>query len=161
MALQAIGSQYWQGDGVVNAVPVKLAPYKNYMSASVLYVSLIPVLPIPRRLQKRLIRWAWWGVVHLVPERLYLFVRLVMLLWGPDWARARAAVRQTATTPGLADRKAWGEIGRRAADHPGVGENVFRHLRAIDAYGTTPYRHASTRNLRLELAWLALKERHR
>lgn len=159
MALQALHEMYWPGDGVVNEVVV--ASVYPHWQVVVLYSTLgfIP-FTLPRWFRNRLeTLWAW--IYRHVPERFYLLLRLWQLCHGPQWDMARQAVRMVAQTPGMSDKRAWGEIGWRAGQNPNVGQNVMRLLHGIDLAGGGIHKRRNELNVRLELAWLAYKDRHR
>lgn len=111
-----------------------------------------------QRLEKRC--WQWSTPYRKrIPDRWWLLWRLARLLWSPEFERARQAVRQVAVTPGMRESRMWGAIGNRAGATPGLGENVFRHLLALEHYGPVAPRQGHVRDAALELAYLALKER--
>lgn len=177
MALQALQSIYWPGDGQVNAVPVTTTQYPAWqaaVTAGALVLAAIAGMPMPlavatvtqasgeRTPLERLVKRGWQVSTPLrrrVPDRWWLLLRLVRVLWSPEFDRARAAVRQVAVTPGMRESRMWGAIGQRAGAVPGVGENVFRHLLALEHYGAAPGRQGHVRDTALQLAYLALKDR--
>lgn len=175
MASAYMFSHYWPGDGQVNEPPVTTVvdTYPMWKIGSTSFFALLLLMAdpgavavagalgvtIPRVWQKRLTGWWIRGYRDWVPERLYVLVRVLRFLVSEDYQRARAAVRVVAVS-GLSNKKLWGLIGQRAAQDPHLAENLYRHLYAVDVIGPLPAGRQA-RNLLLELAWLALKERHR
>lgn len=176
MALQALHSIYWPGDGVEQETPV--AP-TGYMWGSVIaglawWLAAIAGVPMPvvmatvvetsreRTLGQRLVKRFWqWSTPYRkqIPDRWWLLLRLVRLLWSPEFERAREAVRAVATTPGMREKRMWAAVFGKANTVPGVGENLVRHLAAVDQFGGVRSRQGHVRSAALELAYLALKER--
>lgn len=175
MALQALGSLYWPGDGVGPGPVVPKPGYASWQAAVVpcllfglASLTATPgllcavVVPMPTRY-----RWPRWlrilghKVRLAIPERLWLLWRVACVLWSPAYVQAHQAVRAVAITPHMREKHMWGEIGHRAAMVHGRGENVFRALLAVEAYGATPHTTGHLRNTLIELAYLALKERGR
>lgn len=157
MALACCRSMYYPGDGIVNNAPKPASLYKSWESG-VIHV-FVGVPPLPPSVRHYL-RDVWTRLRRRVPERVFLVFKLISLLYGPEWGKAKAAVWAAAKdAPNMRDTDAWGEVGRRMGEHPGVGENVYRHLFALDQYGFEPFK-GNEIDIRLNLAWLALKERH-
>lgn len=92
-------------------------------------------------------------------ERLWLLFRLVGLLASPSYSTARMAVRSVAIEPRMRD---WHREGPTWAPHlgqPGLQENLSRHFLASERFGPIPFSQRHGRNLLMELAYFALKER--
>lgn len=158
MALRQFASLFWPGDGVEAEAP---APGSTgYTNAAVIGSFALTLPPgVWVRLCATLLRWWIITYRHYVPERLYILARVVKLLWSKDYQRARGAVRSVAVS-GLSNRKLWGEIGNRMGKSPHEAENVYRHFLALETFGEVAHQHRYERNATLELAWLAMRERH-
>ena len=102
--------------------------------------------------------WRFWRKNQL-GERLWLLFRLILLLFSPSYAKARRAVRETAVTPHMRDKQTWGMFWSTHSSQPGLQENLSRHLLATDKFGPVPFALRHLRNVSLELAYFALKER--
>jgi hypothetical protein len=178
VALQALHEHFWPGDGVGPAPPPPSQPgyagWEGAVVATLLLFALSAFHPASAVVAATLFPlhagrvWPKWlrrlgrRLERAVPEALWLLWQLARLLFSPEYARARAAVRQAATRAGFAsDRAAWADLGRRASKVAGYGEIVYRHMAAVEAFGATPHKAAHARNACLELAYLALKERGR
>jgi hypothetical protein len=153
VALQAFHSFYWAGDG---AAPPPVTN-QGYTNAAVIGCFAL-YLPISRRTRK-VITQRWNALLRYIPERVWLLWRLARLIFSPEFARAQEAVRLTARTPGMRDKKIWSEIGQRLYVVPGARENFYRRLKAEELYGTYEPRQRHTMNAAIELAYYALKER--
>jgi hypothetical protein len=172
MALQALNSQYWpSSDYHGPPPPTTVIAYPVWQIVAATACSLLCVLGLP---QGTLIAAAFFPIWHWqltkvwrqrvmvywnrVPVRLKLTFRLLHLLWSPDWIRANQIVREVAVLPGMHDPNVWGDVGNYMGKHPGVGENVYRHLFAAQRWGPEEKLVRHTRNLMLELAYYGLKE---
>lgn len=169
MALQAMHSLYWPGDGLVNGAPAPaLTQYPAWQHVAITALSLllccapggvhlatVPLfgLRLSKRWKQRLV--FYWR--HWVPLRVRLTVRLFSLLWGPDWSKACHVVQTVATTPRMREPNVWGPIGNYMGQQPGVGENLHRHMLAAQLWGPEEPYHRHERNVLLELAYYALK----
>lgn len=183
MASAYMFSHYWPGDGVGGTPPPATgsgySPLHYGLTAGVVVlwwlVALLqpPVgawalaaLPLPWPVLRSWLLAAWARLRPWVWRHCSLRVRLLWvvadLLYRDDaFTRACLAVQHVAVEPGMRERRVWGEIGQRVGQVPGVGENVFRHLAATEYFGAQPFGRLHHRNLLLELAYVALKDKIR
>lgn len=171
-------SHYWPGDGVGGPPPPAAGSgysplYAGVVVGTVLLWCLAVALSPSVSVWAVAVPWpllrAWglavWGRVRPwvwrhCPLRVRLLWLVATLLYRTDaFDRACTAVRCVAVEPGMRTRRVWGEIGQRVGQVPGVGENVFRHLAATEYYGAEPFGRLHHRNLLLELAYVALKDK--
>jgi hypothetical protein len=176
VALQALHEHFWPGDGVGPEPPAPSQPgYAGWEGAviamavlfavsvwhppsAVLFATLLPIKT--ERAWPKWLRRLGRRVERALPEVLWLLWQVARLAFSPEYARARAAVRGVATIAGFrSDRAAWADLGRRASRAAGYGENIYRHMAAVEAFGETPHKAGHARNACLELAYLALKQR--
>lgn len=176
MASAYMFSHYWPGDGVQGELPPAATGWQGLPPSliagttllwllsvwpdAVVVMAAVPAFPWP--LSALWARLTWWAARQLW-RRLSLRYRLLWTLWrllGSDaFLKAQEIVSTVATTPGMRDRSTWGEIGRWAGAYPGLGENVYRHLRAAALWEGAPrFGRLHERNLLLELAYFSLKD---
>jgi hypothetical protein len=173
MALQALHSLYWPGDGIVNAVAVPDdAQYPAWqpvvITACSLLLWMVPTGPLHLAFIVPFTTYGWqlskrWkqrltGYWRKLPLRVRLAVRLARVLWSDEWTKACAIVQEVNRTPGMREPNVWGPIGNYMGQQPGVGENVYRHLLAAQKWGPERPYERHTRNLMFELAHYAAKE---
>lgn len=176
MASAYMFSHYWPGDGITSGPSPSTntgwfsAPSLGAAGIGFLWFLLLFMQPglaaVPPFLPGDLRPWLWrmltWAVTRMwpwLPLRWRLVWRVILVLHSPGFERARTAVQTVAVTPGMRTKHVWGEIGQRVGQLPGVGENVFRHLRATELMGEPVFGQMHLRNLALELAHLALKDK--
>lgn len=91
-----------------------------------------------------------WG--QLSPDRRLALRSAISVVQHPAWAIAQASVHETAHTLGFNEHQAWAIVGHAVKANRGMAENMWRHLKALqavqDAVGTNPERH-----LLIELAY--------
>lgn len=73
------------------------------------------------------------GVLSCDPEQRAVVDRAVAVVRGPLWGPAKAAVRDCATTPKFHQPEQWVEWSRAIKQNKGQAQNVFRHLKAVQA----------------------------
>lgn len=182
MASAYMFSHYWPGDGVGGSTPPpstgtgysRAAAFAVGGTSAFLFllaalyqpafgVFWAGVAPLPWPLLRS---WVWAGLCAsaraswpYLSLRWRVLWRVVQVLYSPEFESARDAVQQVAVAPDMRTRKVWGEIGQRVGRVPGIGENVFRHLAATERMPPKPFGRLHERNLALELAHLALKEK--
>ena len=174
MPLQWSHSLFWPGDGVVNATPAAPATYPTWQAVVTTAVVLLAVLgglpvgmavvvPLPtplrplharlcKRLRQTLNRYRW-----LIPGRLWLLWRVWRLTGTDEFRSADTLVREVARTPGL--RRTQTDVFSKMGQRGGETENYYRHVLVTEAFCTRGPRRAHVRNLAVELAYTALKER--
>lgn len=110
----------------------------------------------------------WWNDVgQRLPERIWLLWVVATVIFSRDFPSARYAVRKSATDQAPRDFGAWEAIHNTINFYPYLGENYYRnmeavlwtHLHAKEMGRATVPLHR--RQLLVELAYLALKERGR
>lgn len=118
---------------------------------------------------KRLRQFWRTSVLPRVPERLWLWVVVTRVIFSDRYAPAQYAVRKAATDGSLAGIKhmdAWQRVFDRARVVSHLSENILRNMEAVEwtshamgvlSHDIPLYR----RQLIVELAYLALKERGR
>lgn len=84
------------------------------------------------------LRWLWavirqLGVMRLTVEQLAVLERAVTLMQGPEWADAQQAVQVCATTPKFHQVSQWLEYGRAIKADGGQAQNVYRHVKVVQA----------------------------
>lgn len=175
MPLQWAHEFYWPGDGVVN--PIEERPPAQYPAWQGVVCGLL-LVAVPAGLAIAVAAgWAVWRALTTwvaspsgqqrlaawsrayVPDRLWATWRVWRLLGGPAFQQATAAVASVAVTRGMREPEMWGAIGRRLGRIPGHGENLFRHLLAVERMGAVPHRQRHTQNVALELAYWIRRER--
>lgn len=104
-------------------------------------------------------KWRRIRRANRLGERLYTLWRVAVLLFSPSYERARQAVRSTAIEPDIRDKHVSGLFWARHM--PLSRENLTRHMLATERFGVAPLGARHYRNLLLELAYFALKERGR
>jgi hypothetical protein len=70
---------------------------------------------------------------ELEPAQIAALERAVTVMTGPHWAEARRAVQVCATTPKFHQPEQWVEYGRALKGNPGQAQNVFRHVKVVQA----------------------------
>jgi hypothetical protein len=164
MPLQCMQAMYWPGDGLVNNVPPPQTGWQSIAAVAAgagLAIFLVLCLGTPYALAfvpvwpQAVIQAVW----RRVPARVKVLLAVIRLVFGPEFSRATKAVREV-NGMGIKTHEQWGEIGARAGRYPGIGENVFRQLRAAELYDEDHVRFGDmhVRNLALELAHFAIKE---
>lgn len=167
---------YWPGDGLQGSTPPPSWQYPAVQSivvsafcfllliaghpAPMLALALPPFGEIARLRFKACQRWLnnfWRRHVRIRPRLLF---RLVRLLYSSEFDRALTAVWAVAggTLGDVREPNVWGPLGNRMGATPGVGENLFRHMLAVEEFGSTPVRQGHKRNLCLEMAFYGIKE---
>lgn len=80
------------------------------------------------------------------------------LVCSKRWAVVYDVVCDVAQTPDMNNGKAWGKIGNIAGQVPGLGENVHRHLLALQKIQSQIGRQ-DVDDLLIHLAYIAYKKR--
>ena len=155
MALAAMASHYWPGDGAASGAPAA-EPHYDYpywFDGSTL--GMVLVLPtIPRRWHKRIAhykRQLW----RKVPFRVQILLHVLKLLISKDLKLAQQAVLEVSKDPSTRNMRKWNaEMAARVNADPHVHENVSRFLAAADKM---PPMDRARRDVLLELAWMRQK----
>jgi hypothetical protein len=96
-----------------------------------------PPLDVLRPWMQRL-RWLWavirrLAVMRLTAEQLAVLEHAVALMQSPEWADAQQAVQACATTPKFHQVTQWVEYGRAIKADGGQAQNVYRHVKVVQA----------------------------
>ena len=90
-------------------------------------------------------------------EQRAVVVRVLHVLQGETWPRAQAEVRTCATSPKFHQPEHWVSYSRIVKSNPGQAQNVWRHMRVVQAIqATDPTLTNPEAHLAAELAYQGL-----
>lgn len=166
MALQQLHSIFWPGDGIVNNNPPPDIAQYPAVQAVILSCAVWGVagVRLPKSVRRFLDR-----IWRALPERLWLTLVLLRVVWSQEYAGAQQAVRKIARDQSIGQLRgphAIQHMQNRSGVYHKLGENWVRVTEAREwagHYNRAKNVHVSSHRTGalVELAYLALKERGR